>query len=100
MNTTARAILIGAAVAVVLVLVLGPLLMIAMMLGMGGMMGQPGVMMGPGGLMMLLGLLVAVGIILLLVWGLRRLADQGTSLEQQTPLTILQRRYARGEIGA
>lgn len=55
-------------------------------------------------LMMLFGLLVFVGIILLAVWGITRLAGterlrpSNTSGAQEDPLTILQRRYAKGEI--
>jgi len=55
-------------------------------------------------LMMLFGLLVLVGIILLAVWAIPRLAgserqrSNTTSGSPEDPLTILQRRYARGEI--
>jgi putative membrane protein len=55
-------------------------------------------------LMMLFGLLVFVGIILLAVWaiarwtGTDRLRPSPASSPPDDPLTILQRRYARGEI--
>src|SRR5260370_738539 len=55
-------------------------------------------------LMMLFGLLVLVGIILLAVWAIARFAgnerqrSNTTSGSPVDPLTILQRRYARGEI--
>jgi len=55
-------------------------------------------------LMMLFGLLVLVGVILLGVWaiarfaGSERLRPSSTSSSPEDPLTILQRRYARGEI--
>jgi len=55
-------------------------------------------------LMMLFGLLIFVGIILLAVWaisrwtGSERLRPSNPSSVQEDPLTILQRRYARGEI--
>ncbi len=54
--------------------------------------------------MMLFGLLIFVGIILLAVWaiarwtGSERLRPSNPSGSQEDPLTILQRRYARGEI--
>jgi uncharacterized membrane protein len=44
--------------------------------------------------------LVAVGIILLVVWGVRRLDNQASGADDETPLAILQRCYARGEIGS
>lgn len=43
-------------------------------------------------------LLVAVGVGLLLAWAARRPSD-GPTAGGDTPLGILQRRYARGEIG-
>jgi len=55
-------------------------------------------------LMMLFGLLVFAGIILLAVWAIARFAgserqtSSTTSGSPEDPLTILQRRYARGEI--
>jgi uncharacterized membrane protein len=55
-------------------------------------------------LMMVFGLLVFVGIILLAVWAITRVAGSerlrptSTSSAPEDPLTILQRRYARGEI--
>jgi len=56
-------------------------------------------------LMMLFGLLAFVGIILLAVWAVTRLSGSerlragSTSASAEDPLVILQRRYARGEIG-
>lgn len=55
-------------------------------------------------LMMLFGLLVFVGIILVGIWAIGRLAGSerlrpsSTSSSPEDPMTILQRRYARGEI--
>ncbi len=55
-------------------------------------------------LMMLFGLLVFAGIILLAVWAITRFAGSDRQRATSTPglpedpLTILQRRYARGEI--
>jgi uncharacterized membrane protein len=66
---------------------------------MGGMMGQAGPMMWPGWLMVISWLLLAIGIIVLLVWAIRRPADRETGVAEQAPLSILQRRYANGEIG-
>jgi putative membrane protein len=71
---------------------------------MGGMMGM---MMGMGWLAALLWLVVVVGLILLAVWLVRRLSgpDAGSvgagagSVAAESPLAILQRRYAGGEIG-
>ncbi len=63
-----------------------------------------GGMMWFGIVMMLFGLLVFAGIILLAVWAIARLAgserlrSSTTSGSPEDPLTILQRRYARGEI--
>ena len=63
-----------------------------------------GGMMWFGLLMMLFGLLVFAGIILLAAWAIARLAgserqrSSTTSGSPEDPLTILQRRYARGEI--
>ena len=62
-----------------------------------------GWMMGWWLLVMLSGLLVVVGIILLLVWAGMRFWKPTTSDRPpapEDPLTILQRRYARGEIKA
>jgi len=56
-------------------------------------------------LMMLFGLLVFIGIILLGVWAVTRLTGSeglragSASASAEDPLAILQRRYARGEIG-
>lgn len=55
--------------------------------------------------MMIFGLLVFAGIILLAIWaiarftGSDRLRPSNASSSPDDPLTILQRRYARGEIG-
>lgn len=70
------------------------------MMGTGGMMGQPGSMMSSGWLPPLSWLLVTVGLALLLVWAARRVGDRGGRAEGERPLATLQRRYARGEIGA
>jgi putative membrane protein len=101
--------LIGAAVILALIVVLGPFLFMAMMMlgmggimgsgGIGGMMSQFGSMGWPGAIMAISWLLVIVGIFLLLIWGIRRLGNQGMHATEEPPLTILQRRYARGEIG-
>jgi len=64
-----------------------------------------GGMMWLGLLMMVFGLLVFVGIILLGVWAVTRLTgsersrSSGPANSAEDPLIILQRRYARGEIG-
>ena len=106
MSATTRAVLIGAAVGLALAIALIPLLFMAMMMGMGGMMGmdgmigQPGGMMGPGWFVAISGLLVIVGVVLLAAWGVRRLADGAAGARGEPPLVTLQRRYARGEIGA
>ncbi len=72
-------------------------------MGSNGMMGY-GLM---GLLMMASLLLVVVGVILLLVWIVRKLGSPQdssatgviTTINQEPPLSILQRRYASGEIG-
>ena len=96
-------VLVGAVV-LALVLVLGPLLFMAMMmLGMGGMiggmMGQSGPMIWTGVVVVVSWLLVVAGSVLLLIWGIRRFGNRGMGAAEEPPLTILQRRYARGEIG-
>ena len=64
-----------------------------------------GGMMWLGLLMMVFGLLIFAGIILLAIWAVTRLtsSERGRSRESansaEDPLVILQRRYARGEIG-
>src|SRR5205823_14173114 len=64
-----------------------------------------GGMMGIWFLMMLFGLLAFIGIILLAVWAVTRLSGSerlragSPSASAEDPLVILQRRYARGEIG-
>jgi putative membrane protein len=66
-----------------------------------------GGMMGVWFLMMLFGLLAFIGIILLAVWAVTRLSGNermraggaSASASAEDPLVILQRRYARGEIG-
>lgn len=56
-------------------------------------------------LMMLFGLLVFGGVILLAIWAVTRLtgserSQPGTTANSpEDPLVILQRRYARGEVG-
>ena len=64
------------------------------MMGYGGF----GPMVGFGWLGMVLGLLFWVALIALLVWGLSALFAQRNRAGEETPLQILQRRYARGEI--
>ena len=74
-----------------------------------GMMGMMGSGMMPGGMMggtmtpwwvlswlLIIGLLVVIGLII--VWAVRR--SGGTGQPGETPLTILKRRYAAGEIDA
>jgi putative membrane protein len=102
-NGIARPLLIGV-VALALVLVLGPFVFMAlMMLGMGGMMGgmmgQSGAMTWPGVMVIASWLLVVVGVVLLLIWSFRRFRNRTPSAVDESPLTILQRRYARGELG-
>jgi putative membrane protein len=102
-NGITRTLLIGVVV-LALVLVLGPLVFMAlMMLGMGGMMGnmmgQSGPMTWPGLVMIASWLLVVVGVVLLLIWSFRRFRNRTPSAVDESPLTILQRRYARGELG-
>jgi putative membrane protein len=100
-------ILLGIAVALVVILVVLPVLFMAMMSiggmmgfgGMSGIMGQSGSILWPGWLMLVFGLLVVAGLVLLVVWGARRFALPNDSAARETPLAILQRRYARGEIG-
>ena|SRR5712691_9543093 len=64
-----------------------------------------GGMMWLGFLMMIFGLLIFAGIIVLAVWAVTRLTGSergllsGTANSPEDPLVILQRRYARGEIG-
>ena len=64
-----------------------------------------GGMMWLGLLMMVFGLLIFAGIILFAIWAVTRLtsSERGRSSESansaEDPLVILQRRYARGEIG-
>ncbi len=107
MKNNTWGILLGIAVALVLILVVLPVLAMWMMGiggmmgfgGMGGMMGQSGSIPWPGWLMLVFGLLVVAGLVLLVVWGARRLAQPDGAAAYETPLTILQRRYARGEIG-
>lgn len=103
-NGIARPLLIGVVV-LALILILGPLVFMAlMMLGMGGMMGgmmgQSGPMTWPGMVMTASWLLVVVGIVLLLIWSVRRFRNRDVSTVDESPLTILQRRYARGELGS
>lgn len=103
-RTVVIAILVGLGA-----LLLVPLVLMAlMMLGMAGMMGccGPGGLLGPFGTMMgapwwmlLSGILVALGVLLLLAWGVRTLAADRSPGSEETPLGLLQRRYAAGEIG-
>ena len=65
-----------------------------MMMGYGGF----GNMGAFGGLGMLLGLLILVALIALLVWGVGTRSRPQSRVEEATPLEIVQRRYARGEI--
>ena len=80
--------------------------MMSMMQGMGGMMGSGmmggnmmGWMMAPLwflGWALVIGIVIAV--VLAIVWTVRRSSGPGHPTE--TPLDILKRRYARGEISA
>ena len=108
-NATPHVMLVGVVV-LALVLVLGLLLFATMLLlgagamtgsnRMGGMMsGQSGSLRWPRVVTVVSWLLVVVGVILLLIWGIRRLRERGIGVGAETPLAILQRRYARGEIG-
>jgi uncharacterized membrane protein len=102
-NATTRVVLVGVGV-LALVLVLGPLLFMAMMMlgmggRMGGMIGQSGPMTWTGVLVAVSWLLVVAGIVLLLIRGIRRIGSRGMGAAEEPPLTIVQRRYARGEIG-
>ncbi|GEM_PF-942516 len=97
-------VLLGVLLALIVLPVLGMGLLMGGMMGMPGMMGQGGMggMMGwspPGWLMLAFWLVIVVGLGLLLVWGMRRLGERSQSPEAEPPLTMLQRRYARGEIG-
>ena len=65
---------------------------------MGGMMGQSGSMTWTG-VVAVSWLLVVAGIVLLLIWGIRRIGNRSMGAADEAPLMILQRRYARGEIG-
>ena len=64
-----------------------------------------GGMMWLGLLMMVFGLLIFAGIILFAIWAVTRLTSSergrssGSANSAEDPLVILQRRYARGEIG-
>lgn len=58
-----------------------------------------GGMMGLGWLMMLIPLLLILGLVLLVVWLIRRPVEPTSASDTEPPLRILQRRYARGEIG-
>lgn len=44
-------------------------------------------------------IVVIAGIILLLAWLFGRIASRTRAASEETPLAILQRRYAQGEIG-
>jgi uncharacterized membrane protein len=48
---------------------------------------------------MVFGLLVLVALIALFVWGLSTRVNPQRRADDATPLEIVQRRYARGEIG-
>jgi uncharacterized membrane protein len=104
-------VLIGTIVAVVLTFLFVPIVMMLMMMGMGstmggmmgsggmgGMMGQPSAMMGPGWLLLVSWLAVILGAVLVLVWGARQSGREKSPTSEEAPLTILQRRYARGEL--
>lgn len=110
-NRIAHPLLIGLVV-LALVVVLGPLVFMTLMMlsmsgmmgmmgpgGMGGMMGQSGPMTWSGMVMIASWLLVVVGVVLLLIWSVRRFRNRIPSAVDESPLTILQRRYARGELG-
>ncbi len=51
-------------------------------------------------LVVLTGLLGILGGILLLTWSVRRVRNESRTTRDGVPLAILQRRYARGEIGS
>jgi putative membrane protein len=99
-----RAILIALLVAVAVLVLVPALGMLGMMGaamglgGIGGMMGRPTFWLWPGWLTMLSWLLVAVGVVLLAVWGVRTLGAGAAGAREETPLSVLQRRYARGEV--
>lgn len=100
---TAVVIVIGVFLVVVAIV---PLLFMPMMMGMGGMptgSGMPGGMAAFGWVAMLFPLLLVVGLALLAAWAARQLSQPaGGSREasrRESPLEILQRRYAAGEIG-
>ncbi|MCX6020781.1 MAG: hypothetical protein NTZ05_03445 [Chloroflexi bacterium] len=105
-NTQYLTWLIAALAALLFLLVVVPLVgMAACMGGMmafgggGGVFGQSGFMMLPGLLAALLLLGTVVAVILLVIRGVRRSAGPHDTDGGESPLTVLQRRYARGEIG-
>jgi putative membrane protein len=51
-----------------------------------------------GFLMMLFGFLIFVGILLLIIWVVVRFARQSGGIIGESPLDVLKKRYARGEI--
>ena len=100
MRETTRTVLIALGIALLVVVVVSLLFMASRMNGMmGGVMGQPNPLPWPGVVIAVSWLLVAAGIVLLLIWAARRLGGWAKGNVDEPPLTILQRRYARGEIG-
>lgn len=90
-------LVVGVAAAVVLLLAV-PVLTAPV--GMGAMMMGPAAVgaVGAGWLPAVSGALVVLGGLLLLAWSVRRLGGAARA-DGDAPLEIVQRRYARGEIG-
>ena len=51
-----------------------------------------------GFLMMLFGFIIFVGILALIIWGIVHFARQSGGIISESPLDVLKKRYARGEI--
>lgn len=96
-----RAILIGAGVILLTILVVGSVAVLGMWAMMGGMMGSGPIPMmpvaGPGWLVILGGLPLLTGALLLVVWAADR-ASPRFSGKHGMALDTLGRRYAAGEI--
>jgi putative membrane protein len=65
-------------------------------MGPGWMWGGPGIWMVVG---MLFWVLLIVGVFLLVIWAVKRFTTAGTGKVGESALDILNKRYARGEIG-
>ena len=65
-------------------------------MGPGWMWGGPGIWMMVG---MLFWVLLIVGVVLLAIWAVLRFTKGGTGKVEESALDILNKRYARGEIG-